>query len=518
MGQSLIKDLLVPEIKCVDLKADLRDVDVLVVFGGSQGATYRTLASWLKKEDSRFLIFIEEEEELVLQAQALPLAKDPKVRLFYFKKGDEEIFQRIAWEFVFLRFAYAISDSSLKETAEEFFLLTEHYHRGVNLLASDCEDMGLRVLTNAMKNLSILPRSKLGSSLEGKCAGMPAIICGAGPSLNEAIPFLAALQDKAILIAGGSAISALNAQGIKPHLTAGLDPQPPSDRFLSQESFETPFFYQGRFCHDLLQKVHAPLFWMPDGGSYPLEAWLASECGIFAERFDGGWTVSNFCTSLAAHLGCSTVIFVGMDFSCGPDGVYASNIPGEEHRGQLIELEKGKLYSRRDWLMSAEWMGAFAKKNPEIQWFNASFTGLDLPGIKRKALHEISEFLVQEKWDIQAWIHSLVASATAIDLTLEKVIDVKNKVKQSFEKSLSLCDALLKVWEKHFPHSPLGQGEYVLLEHDLEQEICSKHFLTPLWGVWKRPILRSSPDELGQHIHRLLFFKQAIETHLRSFP
>ena len=105
-------------------------------------------------------------------------------------------------------------------------------------------------------------------------------------------------------------------------------------------------------------------------------------------------------------------------------------------------------------------------------------------------------------------------------MTLEKVADVRKKVVASFEKTLSLCEALLKVWEKSFPHSPLELGEYAALEHDLEQEICACHFLIPQWSVWKRPILRSSFHELGQHIHRLLFFKQAIEMHLpylRSF-
>src|SRR5271170_3378158 len=108
---------------------------------------------------------------------------------------------------------------------------------------------------------------------------------------------------------------------------------------------------------------------MPDAGSYPLEAYLAAECGIFAERFDAGWTVANFCTALAAHLGCSTVIFVGMDFSCEPDNIYAAQIADEENREALIALQhEGKeLYSKRDWLMSAEWMCAFAQKNPHIR-------------------------------------------------------------------------------------------------------------------------------------------------------
>lgn len=510
MGQSVAKDHLV---KYTDPKAKLDDIDVLFVFSSTSYAEHRTLTSWLKKTDNHFLVFIEEQEEQFLKAKELPFAKDPKVRLFYAEKGNEEIFQQIAWEFVFLRFAYAAPLPPFQEAAEEFFLRMEHYHQGVDLLASDSEDMGVRVLANAMRNLSALPKSFLGSSLEGKCKGMTAVICGAGPSLNAAMPLLASLKEKAILIAGGSGVCALNAQGINPHIYANIDPEPPYKRFLAQDSFEVPFFYQGRLCNDLLQVAHGPLFWMPDAGSYPIETWLAAECGIFTERFDAGWTVANFCTSLAAHLGCATLIFVGMDFSCGPEAIYASKIVGEENRDALIELEKDKLYSKRDWLMAAEWMGDFAKKNPGIRCINATAGGLDLPGIERKSLEEVAGLLPPER-DIHATVNSLQALASPSGVSLENVHTVRKKVLASFEKTLSLCEALLKMWEKSFPHSPMQQGEYVLLEHDLEQEVCASHFLIPQWTVWRRPILRSAFHELGQHLHRLLFFKKAIEMHL----
>lgn len=520
MGHALVKDLWVPEPKLIDGKEGIDHADVLMIYGVGDGTNYRLLSSWLKKDQTRFLVFIEESEEVFLAAKQLPFAQDSQVRLFFFKKGEEEIFQQIAWEFVFLRFAYAVPQSHCKEAAQDFFQLMEHYHRGVDLLASDCEDMGLRVLTNAINNLSALPRARLGQSLEGKCAGMPAIVCGAGPSLNAAIPLLAELKNRAVVIAGGSAVPALNAQGIFPHLTAHIDPNPPAKRFFEQQCFEVPFFYQGRFNSELLKTVHGPLFWMPDTGNYPLEAWLAAECGIFAERFDAGWTVANFCTALAAHLGCTTVILVGMDFSCGPDAIYASQIAGEENRDALLEIEKGKLFSKRDWLMSADWTSAFARKEAGIRWVNASESGIDLPGIERLSLAKAAESFLAEEEDVEGRIHSALYGAQATQVTFEKVRDVRKKVKESFEKSLSLCDALLKVWEKHFPRSPLEQGEYAMLDHELEQEICHRYFLASLWSVWQRPILRTSPHPLGKHIHRLLFFKKALEMHLsylRSF-
>lgn len=520
MGQILVSDFLIPELKFIDLKANIEEIDVLFIFGVGDGSLYRSLSHWLKKGKGRFLVFIEEQEELFLKAKGHRLANDPNVRLFYWKRGEEEIFQQIAWEFVFLRFGYALLDVHFKQAAEDFFISLEHYHRGVDLLASDSEDMGVKVLKNVFKNLTLLPKARLGSSLEGKCHRIPAIVCGAGPTLNHAAGCLAKLKENALIIAGGSSARALGAHGISPHIFANVDPHPPYRRFLEQDCFEAPFFYQSRFCYSLLERVQSPLLLMPDSGSYPLEAWLAAELGIFAERFDGGWTVANFCTALAVHLGCNPIIFVGMDFSCGPNEIYASKIDGDENRRSLVELKKDKLYSKRDWLMSADWTVSCAKKNRDIQWINATTNGVDLPGIERRELSEVVDTMLWTQFDMSGIVHSLVSDAVTSQVTSEKVEHVRKRVKESFEKCLEICDGLLKVWEKHYPNSPLEKGEYAILDIELEQEICHRHFLMPLWHVWKRPILRSLFHPLGAHLHKLLFFKKAIEMHLsylRSF-
>jgi len=87
---------------------------------------------------------------------------------------------------------------------------------------------------------------------------------------------------------------------------------------------------------------------------------------------------------------------------------------------------------------------------------------------------------------------------------------------QSYKQCDKVCDALLKLWEKHYPKSPMEKGEYAAAEHDLEKEVAFQTILEPLWQIWKRPILRASNHPLGNHVHRLLFFKRAIEANLRA--
>ena len=86
-------------LSSIDLRAKLEGVEVLCVYGIDL-KVYAELKQWLKAEERRFLLFIEEEEEAFLKAKELNFAADPKVRLFYYPKAGEEIYQRISWEFV----------------------------------------------------------------------------------------------------------------------------------------------------------------------------------------------------------------------------------------------------------------------------------------------------------------------------------------------------------------------------------------------------------------------------------
>ncbi len=478
-----------------DLKGDISSVEVLIVYGIEDGAIYQSLQKWLREDPSRYLIFIEDNEERFLQMKEL---KDPKLRLYFYQEDNDTFFKEIAWEFVFLKFSYAVSQEYAREKVEKMnalFFQLHHYHEGVNLLASDSRDMGAAVFKNILQNQKHLAGSVLAESLRMRCKGIPAVICGAGGSLDHALDSIQSLGDRALIFAGGSAVTTLSTYAIRPHFCAHFDPNPPRERFLKQDVAEVPHFYQSRFSSGLLDTVHAPLIWVAEGGSYPIEHWIKEQYGIDAPSFDGGWTVANLCTALAIHLGCDPIIFVGMDFSVSePDA-----------QDSWVEVENG-LYTKRDWLMSVEWLSAFAKQHSSIRILNATKAGLEIPGVDRIALDEVLQPL-EETYDLNGLIHALIQTAVHPKVTDEVSSELENSLKQCG----SICDQLLGLWEKHYPQSPLDTGAYALNQLDLEQEVIYHYFLEPLWQIWKKPILRDATHPLEKHLHQLLFFKRAIE-------
>ncbi|MBI3236919.1 MAG: motility associated factor glycosyltransferase family protein, partial [Chlamydiales bacterium] len=234
----------------LDLKGDLSEVELICIYGIADGAAYRHLRSWLRKNPAHRVVFLEEDEAHFLKMKESGLASDPQVRLLFYTAESEELFKEIAWEFVFLKIGFYARERDLAEKGGkilELFAQVEHYHRAVELVASDFQDMGEKVLSNIAQNRKLWVSSRVGQLLAKRWEKIPAIICGASPSLDEDIPLLAQLRDRALLFAGGTAVAALTKQGVFPHFCLHLDPDPPRNRFLEQDAAEIPHFYQSRF-------------------------------------------------------------------------------------------------------------------------------------------------------------------------------------------------------------------------------------------------------------------------------
>ncbi len=200
------------------------DNEVLCIYGFDAG---------LEPKEGQTLLFLEEEES------ALPLFQENGKKIVILpKKHPEEVLKKLAWEYVFMPFAFQESKKDTKHVLQ----MMAYYQMGVQLVASEFRDWGLAALSNTLANVSKVSSSKAASGLFGAFAGTPAVICGAGPSLEKEIDTLRGVQDNALIFAGGSALNVLAKAGITPHFAAALDPDPPSKRHKAQTSFALPFF------------------------------------------------------------------------------------------------------------------------------------------------------------------------------------------------------------------------------------------------------------------------------------
>ncbi|MFS8563604.1 MAG: DUF115 domain-containing protein [Rhabdochlamydiaceae bacterium] len=340
----------------------------VVCLCGWDEARIKKLLPWARAQKDRCIVVLET-DSLVLLKKAL----FSEVDIYIFNEhNQQEVFESVAWKYLFMPFSYEKTGGSV-EALDAFIRVQAE----VGFRVSDCADQGVQVFKNIKHNLQTdFCRA---DALFGKYKGVPAVICGAGPSLRKNGELLKELSSKALLIAGGGATQALKKIGIEPHLEAHVDPA-------SAHTFSptnNPVFFQLRTDSQAVACAKGPKLIVGGNGNYPLEMWLEKEMGL-PSPFDGGWTVGTFCAALAYQLGCNPIIFVGMDFAASQEHTYAAGVQGggTAQRKAVTSKQGEVLFAQIDWILAAEWVENFARQHPDTTWINATEGGLGLLAYK----------------------------------------------------------------------------------------------------------------------------------------
>ncbi|MES2345409.1 MAG: 6-hydroxymethylpterin diphosphokinase MptE-like protein [Chlamydiota bacterium] len=472
------------------------DADVLCLYGLDR--VDDSVRHWLEKQDKRHLLVFDDVEEFAS-------LEHPRAHFFFLPEGEEEnIFKEIAWKHLFLKFHYNIPQDH--EKAARLFTVMQNLREGIHLIASDWSDLDLNVVKNVLQNMLKMPKAYHGKDFFGKFQDMPAIICGSGPSLAKNVDELKGLENRALIMAGGTALPLLGKRCINIHFSAMIDPKLSLERFIEGFYEDIPLFYQNRVDRQFLEKMRGPLLWMPDAGSSLIERELFEE-----ESFDGGWNVVTFCTALAASLGCSPIIFVGMDLSAAPEKIYAPGVKATAQEEKLIltEGENGEaFYSKRDWLIARSWLEEFIKAHPQTLFLNATEGGIGVPSVKNILLSSAKEEYLQKNKDVQTRVLNLLQQLSPIGRKEELTAKV-DALKMSFSNVRSYCEAFLIRVEEIFPHSLSHDGKLTLILFELEEESVYKRVFEPIWDVWKGSILRE--DSSYPELQKILLFKRILE-------
>lgn len=157
-------------------------------------------------------------------------------------------------------------------------------------------------------------------ALAGAFAGVPLVLVAAGPSLDDALPFLRRVAPHALIVTGNTSFRALAAHGLAPHLTVSVDPYAATDLGYAGQPLGHTHLVAPVFAYPAVHRRFAGrLFGLADEslllGRLRAAAGLPPAPAVLGEA-----TVSATILNLAAHLGCDRVVFVGQDFAIADDG------------------------------------------------------------------------------------------------------------------------------------------------------------------------------------------------------
>ncbi len=516
---------------------DLEVLDVLYVYGIGLGHFYRAIQSWLHKSPSRKIIFFEEDlsvlDALFEQEVGGDLLKDSQVHIYYVPR--DEMWPDVLEECVNRWMSDQIEWTNLRS----YFFQREKKIRGLRLKLlrrSACIHAKIAealhypmLMQNIGTNLLQVPSSFHANQLKGKFKNIPAIICGAGYSLGQESEHLKELHQKALIISGGSAITAMSHYRIHPHIAIAVDPNEEEYlRLRASSCFETPFIYSSRLHKEVLSSTNVQMGYLCSNTGGLFEAWMHEKLGIHTKSFALGLgeealSVTTLATAFAVEMGCNPIIFCGVDLSYSnrqrycPGVVSSSSVSLKElekikkSRDQMVRrknVEGNYVYTLIKWVMEASCLGEFAKKQDKTSFFNLSSKGIPIPNAPVISWEELMKVHLVHDYDLKGKLQA-ETQETYFLKEVETVLKAgREELYLSFERSLFLFDRMIeeiqekkeKVSEKTFSWN---SGIISLIEMDLLEEpayeVCFHMIFSVYQGIldWWTPsqTFEDSPEE-----------------------
>ncbi len=200
---------------------------------------------------------------------------------------------------------------------------------------------------NTIENLPSFLRSPAIESLAGAFNNTTLILVGAGPSLDDALPFLREAAPRALIATGNTSFRALASKGLAPHLTVTVDPFPSTDLGYQGQNLGDTHLVAPVFAYPAVhRRFERRLFGLWDHSA--LLARLRRAAGLaVAPAIIGDDTVSATILNLAVFMGCRQVIFVGQDFAIADDGrthaadTFYTDIGGNRQNDDSLHRLKG---------------------------------------------------------------------------------------------------------------------------------------------------------------------------------
>jgi SAM-dependent methyltransferase len=192
-----------------------------------------------------------------------------------------------------------------------------------------------RYLLHTLTNLPTIAAEGDAAALDHLFPGVPAIVVGAGPSLDRNVAALLRLKDRALFIAVDTAVRPLLAAGIRPHLVVAVDPSELNGQHLSGLADTRGMWLVAE------GSVHPTVFTPFAGRTFTFKVsghdpwpWLA-ERGADRRQLQAWGSVLTTAFDLALRVGCDPIVFAGADLAYTDGLQYCRNTTYEEQWSHL---------------------------------------------------------------------------------------------------------------------------------------------------------------------------------------
>jgi len=275
----------------------------------------------------------------------------------------------------------------------------------IQVNANTIVNSGRKMAYNNIRNIPAILESRGVRELQNRFANIPAVIVGAGPSLDKNAHLLKDIQDKAVIIASDSVLGKLFAMDIKPHFVCcidfleynyqkkfeGIDPA------LTSLIYNQTCFFKAPASFDRSRRYATMI---PTKVSQWISRIFTGDIGTI----EAGQTVTHMAFNAGNYMGCNPVILVGQDLSF-PDKEtdHAEGCSTWKVEGNQL-IEEKDIYGNSCYtiLTFLSMRHIFENKIRDLSKtvINATEGGLNISGARNMPLKDVIEKHVSLKYDI----------------------------------------------------------------------------------------------------------------------
>ena len=270
-----------------------------------------------------------------------------------------------------------------------------------NTKANSCDEW----IQHAIYNLPQLLHSPKIDALHGCWEGHDALVIGAGPSLNDSLPWIREIAGRCVIFSVGTALKPLLAGGVEPDFVVSID----SDIIILRQFQgieKGNFFLLAPYSifPELAQMFSGQTFYFANTALKSLNVWLKS-FGALPSPAAAGGTVAVSAIDLARSFGCKRIIFTGLDLAVLKDGTShaAESVYGgeKENPSELVPVPgnyEEKVLTSRQFAMYIDILNSYlddAVKGGTL-FYNATRGGASFRHTKLLLPEELPSFLWTE--------------------------------------------------------------------------------------------------------------------------
>lgn len=258
--------------------------------------------------------------------------------------------------------------------------------------------------SNTFENLPYLLDAPDIGEARGLFKDFPMILVSAGPSLDEAIPFLKEAQERALIVSMNTSYRTLCKNGIRSHLTLAVDPRITTFDGFKNQPVEGTFLLTTDFVHPKVIQYFSPNIFTwhtPKALIQQINRKLNRSNGT---RISAQGTVATAVGDLAFLLGCKRVCLVGQDLAITESGQTHTADSIYNDRGRLfMDISKcrvvpgntlPKVHVESKLFVYLQFFNSMAKRfKDKINFINTARLGAKIEGIPYKSYEEALEFV-----------------------------------------------------------------------------------------------------------------------------